>query len=64
MLKQVGIDKKISPDKSRYTCATNPLDTGAERVDFQALLGHECRANTPMDTHGEPKWMEQGVARW
>ena len=41
MLKQAGIEKKISPHKLRHTYATNLLNAGAELVDIKALLGHE-----------------------
>ena len=51
MLKKAGIEKKRSPHKLRPTDATNRLDTGAERVDIQALLGHGHQATTPTDTH-------------
>ena len=51
MLKKAGIEKKSSPHKLRPTDATNLLDTGAERVDIQALLGHVHQATTPIDTH-------------
>jgi len=64
MLKQAGIEKKISPHKLRHTDATHRLDAGAERVDIQALLDHESVATTPMDTHVGQARMEQGVARW
>jgi len=64
MLKQAGIDKKISPHQPHYTCATHRLDAGAERVDLQALLDPASVATTSMDLHVEPVRMEQGVARW
>jgi integrase/recombinase XerD len=51
MLRKAGIEKKISPHKLRHTYATNLLNAGAERVDIQALLGHESSATTPIDTH-------------
>ena len=51
MLQKAGIEKKRSPHKLRPTDATNRLDTGAERVDIQALLGHVHRATTPTGTH-------------
>ena len=63
MLKQAGIDKKISPYKLRHIDATNLLNAGAERVDIQALLGHESVATTPMDSHVGPERMETVVAR-
>jgi integrase/recombinase XerD len=50
MLHKGGIEKKISPYKLRHTCATNLLNSGAERVDIQALLGHESIAATQIDT--------------
>ena len=59
MLQKAGIEKKISPHKLRHTYATNPLDAGAERVNLQALLGHESVATTPMDTHVWQERMEQ-----
>ena len=51
MLKKAGIEKKSSPHKLHPTDATNRLDTGAERVDIQVLLGHVHRATTPTGTH-------------
>jgi integrase/recombinase XerD len=63
MLKQAGIDKKISPHQRRHTYATNLLNAGAERVDIQALLGHESIATTPIDTNVGQERMEQVVAR-
>ena len=62
-LKRAGIEKKISPHQLRHTDATNRLDAGAERVDLQALLGHERVATTRIYTHVGPERMEQGVGR-
>ena len=63
MLRKARIDKRISPHKLRHTDATNLLDAGAERVDLQALLGHEDVATTSIDTHVGQERMEQVVAR-
>ena len=62
MLKQAGIEKKISPHKLRHTDATHLLNAGAERVDIKALLGHESIAATQMDTHVGQKRMKKVVA--
>ena len=61
MLKQAGIEKKISPYKLRHTDATNLLNAGAgaERVDIQALLGHSTLNTTQIDTHVGQERMEQ-----
>jgi len=63
MLKQAGIEKKISPHQLRPTDATHRLNAGAERVDIKALLGHESISTTPMDTHVGQARMERGVGR-
>ena len=64
MLKQVGIDKKISPHKLRHTDRTHLLNAGAERVDIKALLGHESIATTQIYTNVGQERMERVVARW
>ena len=63
MLKQAGIDPTISPDKSHYTCATNRLNAGAERVDIKALLGYESVATTQIYTNVGQERMERVVGR-
>jgi len=62
-LKRACIGKRILPHKLRHTYATNPLNAGAERVDIQALLGHESIATTQIDTHVGQERMEQVVGR-
>ena len=63
MLKQAGIEKKISPHQRRHTDATHRLNAGAERVDLQALLGHESLSTTQIYTNVDQERMEQGVGR-
>jgi site-specific recombinase XerD len=63
MLQKAGIEKKISPHKLRHAYATNLLNAGAERVDIQALLGHESIATTQMYTNVGQERMEKVVAR-
>jgi integrase/recombinase XerD len=60
MFRKARIDKKISPHKLRHAYAMNLLDARTERVDSQALLGHESIATTPMDTHVGPARMGRG----
>lgn len=59
----VGIEKKISLHKLRHNDMTHLLNAGAERVNIQALLGHESVATTQIGTHVGQERMEQGVAR-
>jgi integrase len=41
----------------RTDYATHRLNAGAERVDIQALLGHESVATIQIDTHVGQDWM-------
>lgn len=63
MLRQAGIDKKISPHKLRHTYATNLLNAGAELVDIQALLGHSTLNTTQIYAHVGQDRMEKVVGR-
>ncbi len=63
MLQKAGIEKKISLHKLRHTDATHRLNAGAERVNLQALLGHESSATTQIDTNVGQERMERVVGR-
>lgn len=63
MVRQAGIDKKISPHKLRHTYATNLLNAGAELVDIKTLLGYESVATTQIYTNVRQERMEKVVGR-
>jgi integrase/recombinase XerD len=63
MVRQAGIEKKISPHKLRHTYATNLLNAGAELVDIKTLLGHESVATTQIYTNVGQERMEKVVGR-
>lgn len=63
-LAQEKLARRMKTTQSlRDTDATRLPNAGAERVDLQALLGHERISTTPMHAHVGPERMEQGVAR-
>jgi integrase/recombinase XerD len=62
-LRKAGIEKKVSPHKLRYIYATYRLNAGADRVDIQALLGHESLSTTQIYSHVGQARMEQVVGR-
>jgi integrase/recombinase XerD len=63
LVEQAGIDKPITPHKLRHTYATRLLESGAELVDIQALLGHANLATTQIYTHVSDERMASVVAR-
>jgi integrase/recombinase XerD len=63
LLARAGINKKVTPHKLRYTYATRLLESGAELVDIQVLLGHVNLATTQIYTHVSEDRMSQVVGR-
>lgn len=57
------IDKPITPHKLRHTYATRLLESGAELVDIQALLGHVNLSTTQIYTHVGEDRMAAVVAK-
>ncbi len=60
---QAGIDKPITPHKARHTYATRLLESGADLVDIQKLLGHASLATTQIYTHVDDDRMARVVAK-
>jgi integrase/recombinase XerD len=63
LIGRAGIDKKVTPHKLRHTYATRLLESGAELVDIQVLLGHVNLATTQIYTHVSEDRMAGVVAR-
>ncbi len=62
LVETAKIDKKITPHKLRHTYATRLLESGAELVDIQALLGHANLSTTQIYTHVDDDRMAAVVA--
>jgi integrase/recombinase XerD len=63
LVEKAGIDKTVTPHKLRHTYATRLLESGAELVDIQALLGHVNLATTQIYTHVNEDRMASVVSK-
>lgn len=63
LVEKAGIDKHVTPHKLRHTYATRLLESGAELVDIQVLLGHVNLATTQIYTHVSDDRMASVVGR-
>jgi integrase/recombinase XerD len=63
LVARAKIDKPITPHKLRHTYATRLLESGAQLVDIQALLGHANLATTQIYTHVDEDRMASVVAK-
>ncbi len=63
LVEKAGIDKPVTPHKLRHTYATRLLESGAELVDIQVLLGHVNLATTQIYTHVSEERMAGVVSK-
>lgn len=63
LVARAGIDKPVTPHKLRHTYATRLLESGAQLVDIQALLGHVSLSTTQIYTHVGEDRMADVVSR-
>lgn len=63
LVQEAGIDKRVTPHKLRHSYATRLLETGAELVDIQTLLGHANLTTTQIYTHVDDERLAAVVAR-
>lgn len=63
LVEKAGIDKAITPHKLRHTYATRLLESGADLVDIQVLLGHVNFTTTQIYTHVGEDRMAAVVAK-
>ncbi len=63
LVEKAGIDKQVTPHKLRHTYATRLLESGAELIDIQALLGHVNLSTTQIYTHVNEERMASVVSK-
>ncbi|MEA3640239.1 MAG: tyrosine-type recombinase/integrase [Lamprobacter sp.] len=63
LVERAEISKPVTPHKLRHTYATRLLESGAQLVDIQALLGHSNIATTQIYTHVADSRMADVVSR-
>ena len=64
ILKEKGIDKKVTPHTLRHSFATHMLDNGADLRTIQELLGHSDIVTTRIYTHISKKQIQDNYNKY
>lgn len=64
LVKQVGIEKKISPHTFRHSFATHLLENGADLRSIQQMLGHESITTTEIYVHTDSSHLRKVMEKY